>query len=279
LRPLADSYTNRQKDGLTALFATAEHVHVEGTWDIYQGLFAAYREPDRAKGRELMTRLIESVSRSVPTVLSELTTLGRTPTHAPTTCWATATAPAPPTACSSTPMTFTASNREGSWIRIRLPSARTASLALFHTTPRPSAIGSTVGAEPRALPTRPQTRRDNFARGSAARVGSVPTHDHGPYTDGDVSWPPRSWLPTQRLALAAGSRSRGTPTAATATTLPVRFHNPARQHCTIWIRLLPSDFESELVEAAERGQVRASEGSVIHVEVFLTGSVRAFILG
>ncbi len=41
-------------------------------------MIAAYREPDRATGRELMVTLIESVSHGVPVVLSELVTLGRT---------------------------------------------------------------------------------------------------------------------------------------------------------------------------------------------------------
>jgi transposase len=41
-------------------------------------MIAAYREPDRSRGRELMTRLIDSVSRGVPTALVELITLGRT---------------------------------------------------------------------------------------------------------------------------------------------------------------------------------------------------------
>jgi hypothetical protein len=41
-------------------------------------MIAAYREPDRSKGRELMVKLIESVSQSVPSALSEIITLGRT---------------------------------------------------------------------------------------------------------------------------------------------------------------------------------------------------------
>ncbi len=46
--------------------------------------------------------------------------------------------------CSSTPMTLTPSNRRGSAISTRRPSASTASLAVFHETPRPSAILATV---------------------------------------------------------------------------------------------------------------------------------------
>ncbi len=74
----ADLLTDKQKDRLTALFATEEHVQVEATWGIYQRMIAAYRETDRAQGRELMTKLIESVSKGVPAALSEVVTLGRT---------------------------------------------------------------------------------------------------------------------------------------------------------------------------------------------------------
>jgi transposase len=41
-------------------------------------MIAAYREPDRKRGRELMQQLIGSISHSVPTVLREVITLGRT---------------------------------------------------------------------------------------------------------------------------------------------------------------------------------------------------------
>jgi len=70
--------TDRQKDRLQALFDGDAHVEVEATWGIYQRMISAYREPDRTKGRALMTKLIESVSHGVPAVLSELRTLGRT---------------------------------------------------------------------------------------------------------------------------------------------------------------------------------------------------------
>jgi transposase len=41
-------------------------------------MIAAYREPDRAKGRQLMEKLITSVSQGVPGVLTTVITLGRT---------------------------------------------------------------------------------------------------------------------------------------------------------------------------------------------------------
>jgi transposase len=74
----ADLLTDKQKVRLADLFAADEHVEVEATWGIYQRMIAAYREPDRPKGRELMSKLIESVSQGVPGALSEVITLGRT---------------------------------------------------------------------------------------------------------------------------------------------------------------------------------------------------------
>ena len=67
-----------QEHRLAALFATEGHVEVEATWGIYQRMIAAYREPDRKKGRQLMQAVIESVSSSVPAALTELITLRRT---------------------------------------------------------------------------------------------------------------------------------------------------------------------------------------------------------
>jgi transposase len=78
----ADLLTDKQKDRLADLFDVDlhgdAHVEVEATWGIYQQMITAYREPDRARGSQLMTALIDSVSRDVPKALSELITLGRT---------------------------------------------------------------------------------------------------------------------------------------------------------------------------------------------------------
>ena len=54
------------------------HVEVEATWGIYQRMIAAYREPDRARGKKLMQDLIDSVSHGVPAALGEVIALGRT---------------------------------------------------------------------------------------------------------------------------------------------------------------------------------------------------------
>ena len=70
--------TDKQKDRLDRLFADDAHVEVEATWGVYQQMISAYREPDRRKGRAVMSQLIESISADVPTALTEIITLGRT---------------------------------------------------------------------------------------------------------------------------------------------------------------------------------------------------------
>ena len=70
--------TNKQVDRLTALFTVEEHVEVEATWGIYQRMIAAYRHEDPRHGRELMAKLIDSISNGVPRALTEVITLGRT---------------------------------------------------------------------------------------------------------------------------------------------------------------------------------------------------------
>tara|TARA_B100001105_G_scaffold241003_1_gene220030 strand:- start:344 stop:1675 length:1332 start_codon:yes stop_codon:yes gene_type:complete len=74
----AELLTDKQADRLRALFEGDDHIEVEATWGIYQRMIAAYREPDRRRGRELMAAVIDSVSTGVPAALVEVITLGRT---------------------------------------------------------------------------------------------------------------------------------------------------------------------------------------------------------
>ena len=67
--------------------------------------------------------------------------------------------------------------------------------------------------------------------------------------------------------------------APAAATPPVVLHDPAREHGSIRFEALPGHDQPELVKAGEGRQVRASEGSVRHVEVFQMGSVRTSIFG
>jgi Transposase len=50
----SDLLTGKQRQRLTAPSADDEHVEVEATRGTYQHMIAAYREPDRKRGRELM---------------------------------------------------------------------------------------------------------------------------------------------------------------------------------------------------------------------------------
>jgi transposase len=74
----ADLLTEKQQHRPEALFAVDDHVQVEATWGIYQRMIAAYREPDRAKGKPLMDKLIASLRTRIPAALTEVSTLGRT---------------------------------------------------------------------------------------------------------------------------------------------------------------------------------------------------------
>jgi len=74
----ADLLTDNQTRRLQDLFAVDEHIEVQATWGVYQRMIAAYREPDRSRGREVMRQLIDTVSTAVPAALGEVITLGRT---------------------------------------------------------------------------------------------------------------------------------------------------------------------------------------------------------
>lgn len=69
------------------------------------------------------------------------------------------------------------------------------------------------------------------------------------------------------------------PFAAAAMAPLVELDDAASDHRAVGLEPLPNGFETELIQSAERGQVKASEGSVVHVEVFRMGSVRTSILG
>ena len=63
---------------LARLFANEDHLAVQVTWAAYQRMVTAYRDPDPARGRDLMNKLIASLSSGVPAALVELRRLGRT---------------------------------------------------------------------------------------------------------------------------------------------------------------------------------------------------------
>jgi len=70
--------STRQYTRLTQVLDIDEHIAVKVAHVIYQKIIAAYADPSRQRGKEAMTRLIESIRRGVPTGLEEIAQLGRT---------------------------------------------------------------------------------------------------------------------------------------------------------------------------------------------------------
>jgi hypothetical protein len=73
--------------------------------------------------------------------------------------------------------------------------------------------------------------------------------------------------------------SRGTPLGATLPTPRVIVNDAALEYRPVGLDQLADGFEAELIETAERGEVRGRERRVAQVEVFRQmGSVRTSIL-
>ena len=69
----ANLLTPKQVARLEAVLAVDEHAQVDVTWCVYQRVVAAYRDPDRVRGRARMYAVITSLSEGVPAALAELT--------------------------------------------------------------------------------------------------------------------------------------------------------------------------------------------------------------
>jgi hypothetical protein len=67
--------------------------------------------------------------------------------------------------------------------------------------------------------------------------------------------------------------------AVAATTPVVGLDNQAAQHRTVLFDAFAGKLEAEIVHTSEGGQIRAGEGSVMHIEVFQMSGVGTFILG
>lgn len=78
LRTRLGLLTDKQKTRLEAVFAAEEHVAVEMTWWAYQQIIAAYADENRARGKTLLTTMIDQLRSGLPAGLDELATLGRT---------------------------------------------------------------------------------------------------------------------------------------------------------------------------------------------------------
>jgi len=73
-----DLLTDKQHKRLQALFCDERHVGIEATWGIYQRMIAAYRTPEKTKGKNMMRTVIDTLASAVPPGLQELRKLGRT---------------------------------------------------------------------------------------------------------------------------------------------------------------------------------------------------------
>jgi transposase len=78
LRTRLGLLTDRQRVRLETVFAFDEHVAVVVTWWTYQQVIAAYADPDRQRGKALLTAVIDRLRSGLPAGLEELATLGRT---------------------------------------------------------------------------------------------------------------------------------------------------------------------------------------------------------
>ena len=106
---------------------------------------------------------------------------------------------------------------------------------------------------------------------------------HVPTPDAPVAAHPdeqRRGTPTHRLVRQRPGDGVARHALTPAPSAPaVVLHDAAGQHRPIRLQSLADDFQAEVIETSERGQVRASEGSVRHVGVFRMGGVRTSIIG
>lgn len=68
----------KQWDRLEELFKAEEHAPVNAAWGVSQDMIAAYRDPDKSRGREQMEKLIQLLHKGIPDGLWEIRKLGRT---------------------------------------------------------------------------------------------------------------------------------------------------------------------------------------------------------
>ena len=78
LRTRLPLLSSRQQSRLSSVFSEDNHLAVLVTWGIYQRIIAAYSQPDRRRGKTMMSAIIDSLRRGVPAALEKLAQLGRT---------------------------------------------------------------------------------------------------------------------------------------------------------------------------------------------------------
>ena len=70
--------STRQYQWLTSVLDADEHLAVKIAYVIYRKIIAAYADPNRRRGKQTMTKLIESIRRGVAAGVDEIAQLGRT---------------------------------------------------------------------------------------------------------------------------------------------------------------------------------------------------------
>ncbi len=78
LRTGAGLVTDRGWERLEQLFADDRHAPVEIMWGVHQKIMAPYRAKTPAEGKQLMSKVIDSLTTGVPEALEELKSLGKT---------------------------------------------------------------------------------------------------------------------------------------------------------------------------------------------------------
>ena len=183
---------------------------------------------------------------------------------------------------SSTPMTRTPSNRVGSLISERSPSARTAVLAAL-----PGHAQGLGNARHRQMVDhqarqRPAHRRP---RELGARLGRL-AHVLAPHVStrlapvaANAHVQDRGTPPAGLMRQAPDHRATTNALAPATSTPPILTSNTARQHCMVWLNALARHFQAQVIQVRERAQVGAIKGSIGHVEVFQMDGVAISIIG
>ena len=79
LRTGSGLLTGRQRSRLNAVFADERHVAVEVTWQIYQRVVSAYRNPDRRAAKAELIKVISVIRRGVPRATTRARPTGPNP--------------------------------------------------------------------------------------------------------------------------------------------------------------------------------------------------------
>ena len=166
-------------------------------------------------------------------------------------------------------------------INTRFPSARTASFAVCHATPRTlggTGHGQVLVHDAFQCPPQPTSRQLGPQLGRTASILTqyVPTAGAPVTAQGHLQhgWPPPERLVRQPPDHAVTWHAL---TAAPATPL-VGTNDTASQHRTVGFEPVPRDLRTKRIKPTKRGQVRASEGNVRYVEVSRMDRVRTSIL-